>query len=392
MPRPRRVAVMLELDWPYKRHAAVFAGIEQYGQEQDWECLVDEYADDTLARCWTGAVPYDGLVARATRKLARQAIRLNVPLVNVWFSSPVRARLPGVFSDFAATGRLCAEHLLARGFDRFAALYLEQDLGQSVEMKAFVGALAEAGYPCAIGKAPLDPSSSLHKWRRTEGVIEAFMADWKPPIGVRVGAERHGRMMAQMCAQRGWRVPDDVAIVAGHNEETFCEHLRPTLTSVEMDYERIGYEAARLLDRLMDGEAPSAEGLSIPPKGLVVRESTDFVAVEDPLVAAALRFIAGKSHQKIGPDEVAAAVSVETRTLQRRFRKYLDRTVASEIRRARIERAKRQLAQGRRSLKEIAREAGFGSTMRMYEVFRRELGIAPSRYRRPRQRAEETAG
>ncbi len=75
----------------------------------------------------------------------------------------------------------------------------------------------------------------------------------------------------------------------------------------------------------------------------------------------------------------------ETSTLQRRFRKYLNRPIATEIRRVRLERAKRELAQGTRSMAQIARDVGFGDPMRMYEVFRRELGITPSQYRRERQ-------
>ena len=87
---------------------------------------------------------------------------------------------------------------------------------------------------------------------------------------------------------------------------------------------------------------------------------------------------------------MARAVTTETRTLQRRFRKYLDRLIATEIRRVRIERAKRELTQGTQPLKEIARDAGFGEAMRMYEVFRRELGVTPSQYRRQRQTDQST--
>ena len=125
-----------------------------------------------------------------------------------------------------------------------------------------------------------------------------------------------------------------------------------------------------------------------PPCGLVVRESTDFFAVEDPLVAAALQFIATHSHQRIGPDEVARAVKAETRTLQNRFGRVLQRPFATEIRRVRLERAKRELTQGRRRLADIARETGFGRAMRMYQVFCRELGVTPGQYRRPRKRSK----
>ena len=410
MPKPRRVAVMLDLVWPYKRHAAIFAGTQQYAQEQGWESIIDEYADDTIPVRPAKSVPYDGVIARATRKLARRAARLNVPVVNVWFSSPVWKSLPGVFADFSAIGRLRAEHLLARGFRRFAALTLDNERGQDFELRAFAGTLADAGYPCAAGTIPLAASSSLKEWRETERTIAAWMENWRPPIGVYVGSESHGRMVAQMCRNRGWRVPEDVAIIAGWNEEAICENPRPTLSSVEVGHERIGYEAARLLDRLMDGkeegpgvscaEHPSArsgkrlpvpfleplpEPILLPPQGLIVRESTDFFAVDDELIAAALEFIAANSHRKIGPDAVAGAVATEPRTLQRRFRKYLDRPIATEIRRVRIERAKRELTQSKRPLSEIARDVGFGETMRMYEVFRRELGVTPSQYRKQRQ-------
>jgi LacI family transcriptional regulator len=157
---------------------------------------------------------------------------------------------------------------------------------------------------------------------------------------------------------------------------------------VEVGHERIGYEAARLLDRLMTGKraaSPFSEHLLLPPQGLIVRESTDFFAVDDELIGGALEFIAANSHLKIGPDDVARAVTTETRTLQRRFRKYLDRPIATEIRRVRIERAKRELTQTDRSIASISRDVGFGGPMRMYEVFCRELGVTPSQYRRQRQ-------
>jgi LacI family transcriptional regulator len=389
MTKPRRVAVMLDLDWPYKRHAGIFVGTQQYAKKHGWESIIDEYADDTLSSLPAKATRYDGIIARATGKLAQRATSLKVPLVNVWFGSPLQRKLPGVFPDFRSIGCLRAEHLLAQGFRRFAGLTSEEP-AQVLEMEAFSRTVNNAGYACSMGKMPLAPSSSLSQWRKAERAIATSMADWKPPIGVFAGREQWGRLLVQMCRGRGWRVPEDVAIIAGDNEETFCERPHPTLTSVELGYERIGYEAARLLDRLMGGKAPPAEAILMPPHGLVVRESTDFFAADDPLIAAALEFITAKSHLEIGPDDVAAAVNAETRTLQRRFRKYLDRPIATKIRQVRIERAKRQLTQGKQGMKEIARDVGFGEAMRMYDVFRRELGVTPSKYRRQRQAAETT--
>jgi len=126
-----------------------------------------------------------------------------------------------------------------------------------------------------------------------------------------------------------YRVPQEFSIIAGANETNLCEHLRLTLTSMEAGYDRIGYEAARLLDHLVRGGVPVAGPVLLPARSPVVRESTDFYAINDELIASALAFIATKSHLAIGPSEVAEAVNTHSRTLQCRFHKILGRPIAT---------------------------------------------------------------
>lgn len=381
----RRVAIMLELNWPYKRHTSVFAGTQRYAAEQGWESIVDEYAYDKLPLRRAKSMPYDGIVARATKALVEATARLEMPMVNVWRSSPVQKALPNVFPDYQAAGRMRAEHLLSRGLRNFATLGCRRDYSHELETAEFQKTVAEAGFACAMTEVSLSYAKTITQWRKSEQTIDDWMNQWHLPIGVYIGGDTIGRIVVQKCRERGWRVPEDVAVVAGRNEETLCEHPRPSLTSVEMGYERVGYEAARLLHQLMDGNKPPCAPILLPPQELVVRESTDFFAVEDELVAAALEFISKNSHRRIGQDDVSRAVNAETRTLQLRFRKVLDRPIATEIRRVRIERAKRELTQSNRPLSAIARDVGFGAAMRMYDVFRRELGTTPSDYRKQRQ-------
>ncbi len=391
--KARRVAVMLDLSWALKRHTAVFAGAQRFAQECGWTSTVDEFARDTLLVRSPKSVPYDGIIARASKQLAEQAARHNLPLVNVWFSSPARDMLPGVFGDFAAAGRMRAEHLLARGFRNLAALVSRRDLAHDLEGREFQRLVREAGCSCATAGISMDPHRNLAAWRRTLQVIADWMDGWRLPIGVYVGADQMGRYVAQACLARGWRVPQDVALICGRNEDSYCLHPRPSLTSVEMGYERVGYEAAQLLDRLMDEKATVRRSKSkagpkhilVPPQALVVRESTDFFAVDDGLIAAALEFISANSHRPIGPEDVAHAVTTELRTLQRRFRTHLDRSIAAEIRRVRIERAKRELAQTDEPVKAIARNVGFVEPKQMYQVFRRDVGVTPTEYRRQRR-------
>ena len=388
--KTRRVAFMLDLEWPYKRHTGIFAGTQRYAQEQGWESTIDEYVAESLPARRTKSIPYDGVIGRVTKRLAERAARIGLPVVNVWIASPVWRQLPGVFPDFAAIARLRAEHLMARGLRRFAA-FGREERGFRIEAEAFQAAVNEAGFPCDAVTLPLHPIQTYASWRKYRQRIESLISSWRPPIGVFAYSEAVGRTVAQTCRQRGWRVPHDVAIIAGRNEESLCEHPRPSLTSVELGYDRIGYEAARILDRLMDGDAPPTEPVLLPPQGLFVRESTDFFAVEDPVVAAALEFIAVNSQRhQLGADDVARGVNIGLRTLQRQFREYLDRPIIAEIQRVRIERAKRELAQSKRPIQEIARDVGFGRSKRMSEAFGRELGVTPREYRKTRRIESET--
>lgn len=147
--KTRRLAMMLDLSWAVKQHTAVFSGAQRFAQEHGWSSTVDEFARDTLLVRSSKSVPYDGIIARASKQLAEQAARHNVPLVNVWLTSPARDMLPGVFGDFAAAGRMRAEHLLARGFRNFAALVSRRDLAHDLEGRDFERLGRETGCSCA---------------------------------------------------------------------------------------------------------------------------------------------------------------------------------------------------------------------------------------------------
>jgi len=377
------------MEWPHKRNVGTFSGTQQYAEEHDWESTVDAFLFDSVPPAKPQAARFDGIIGLATKQLVEQAKLLNTPLVNVWFQSPFRDSLPGVFSDYSAVGRLRAEHLLARGFHNFAIVATLATRAEFLEAEAFRSTLVEEGYSSTTVNVSQYPWTTSAKWHKNKQLLTSMMDNWQLPIGVYVSTENVGQVLSQLCRERGWLVPNDVAIVAGYNEEAICEYPKPSITSVELGHERVGYEAARLLHQLMSGKAPPSEHLLLPPTSLVVRESTDFFVVDDEQVMAALSFIAAHSHRRIAPDDVARAVVAETRTLQLRFRKYLGRPIATEIRRVRIERAKRELTQSKHAMEEIARNVGFSNAMQMYKVFNRELGVSPSEYRKKRQKDDK---
>jgi LacI family transcriptional regulator len=79
---------------------------------------------------------------------------------------------------------------------------------------------------------------------------------------------------------------------------------------------------------------------------------------------------------------IANAISVSRQRLERHFRRHLGRTVLEEIRRARVEVARRLLATTELALPEIAKLSGFTNSALLSVAFRREVGVPPGAYRR----------
>ncbi len=382
---------MLDLTWPLRRHIDVFAGVARYASEHGrWSCVVDDFAEDTIAEHRGPGRPYEGVIARVTPRLAEVARRRRLPLVNVWMSSPVKG-LPAVLPDGRAAGALVAEHLIDRGIRQAVCLVRHGDKSEYETSNVVARRVREAGGACSILRVSLRFAHNRARWRETRGALEAFLRDSPLPVGIYAGVDILGRLVAQTCADLGLHVPGDAAVIAGGNEPTLCHYPEPSLTSLDYGYDRIGYEAARLMDSLLAGDPPPTAPLLLPPRELVVRHSSDFLYVADAVVMSAMRFIASHSSKPISVDDVAEAAGVSRRTLESRFKSNTDRSVAAEIRRVRIEHAKRLLAAEDLSIAEVAKIAGFKSNAQLCRVFQNELNTSPRAYRRQRQLHGTTA-
>lgn len=383
--KPRRVAISLELDWGFKRHLDIFAGCQRYADKAGWSCFIDPAPELLLKNC-PGERAYDGILARSTSRLAQAASRHGVPIVNVWLNSPAR-KLPGVFADLATSGTMAAEHLLRRGFRSFGYFGVLRDRAADLQLKSFRTKIEQAGFGCNIHKSvrSVADGSSLQHWNEFMKQLAAWVDTWKPPIGILAHQDIYCRYLINACRSKGLHISHDVGIIGCHNETAICEAPEPSISSIDFGYATVGYQAAALLDSLMDGKKPPREPIIIPPAELIPRQTTDSFAVDDPLVAKALRFISENCHRKIQVKHVADAVSQTRRTLERRVRASLGIGIAEEIKRLRLEHAKRRMVETTASFKTIARESGFRTADHLYKVFCQVEGHSPTKYRKLRQ-------
>lgn len=317
----------------------------------------------------------DGLIIQGfQRRVTDHVARLGIAAVNVGDSMDGH-RLPSIISDHHKIGTLACEAFLERGFRRLAFLGEAEQFYAQRRFEGFHDRAQEAGL--SVHACWIDGGQT-----QREQMLSGWLASLPKPIGLATCHDGLARMTAQLCHSLDLAIPRDVAIVGTDNDELLCQLSDPPLSSVAVAGDRIGYEAAALLEKLINGEtAPARVGL-VPPVGVVRRRSSDVLASDNRLVNEAAAFIWRFAAQTISIDDVARQVGVSRRSLEQHFDQALGRTPVSILRQARLERIKDMLVSTDMPLSRIAEQSGLADSASLSRFFRRETAMTPSQFRR----------
>ncbi|MFP4054538.1 MAG: substrate-binding domain-containing protein [Phycisphaerae bacterium] len=372
------VALLVDSRTRYGR--TILQGIARYIRTHSpWNCFVGSEPVEGFPRGlrqWSG----DGIIATLHHAEAADQLRsFRVPVVNVANRRDIPG-IPTVACDDVAIGRLGAEHFLERGFRNLAFFGLPEDHYSIQRRQGFLDRCAqEQGVEATAFRHPPLVREDWAAWRRDAA---AWVRTLPTPIGVMACDDNQGRTLLAVCHSLGLRVPEDVAILGVDNDDVYCELCMPPLSSIEPAGEVRGYESAALLAKLMDGESPPQEPIRVPPRSVVVRQSSDVLELDDAEVAAALRYIRRNSHRPISVSDLLEEVPISRKSLELRFARAIGRLPGEEIRRAHLERAKTLLTETDYPLEDVARGAGLRSAKTLCDIFRRYLDKTPSEYRR----------
>jgi LacI family transcriptional regulator len=382
----RNVAVTYPATVPWM--ALFLRGVADYAERRGgWSLTI---SPPTLS--WAGeqpltladlqGMPIDGVIAAiGDRAEARAARRLRKPVVNI-AATAIDLRFPRVLADHYGMGRLAADHLLERGLRHLAYFGFEEFRFSQLRRQGFVDRAKEAGIACEVLEVPGHPHRP-RTWRQRIGPLTRWLRKLPTPIGLLAVQDYRARAAIDECRRLGLGIPGDVAIIGIDDDPTICEFCRPTLSSVSRNSWRLGYETASLLDDLMSGRTPPNEEILVPSDGIVARQSTDTVVVDDLQVAAAVRFIHDRSGEVFGVEQVTRATAISRRLLETRFRRALGCTIHDYICRRRLERAKELLSVPERTkLHRIVKACGFSSIEQMRLVFKRMTGLTPLEHHR----------
>ncbi|HMP08011.1 MAG TPA: substrate-binding domain-containing protein, partial [Lacipirellulaceae bacterium] len=362
--RVLEVALLVETDDSWGR--SVITGVADFaGNFGAWNLLMDPRDHNqswSLPDRWRG----DGIIARIRTPLElEQVLAAGLPAVNVDDSLPPQPGMGQVITDDAQRAELALNHFLERGFAHFGYFAPpSQDYSRNGE-QAFAAATAAAGFECQIYRPGYRSGRRLGRDEQYRRVARWLVALPKPTAVLAVDARR-GRHLAEICSLERIRVPDEVAILAGDTDELICNLSNPPLSSIVLASQRIGHDAAAMLHGMMQGVAAPQDPVLIAPIGVESRQSTDVLAIDDPMIVQALRFIRTHAYRGIVVEDVRRVGGLP----------------AEEIRRLRLERGRELLMGSDLSVEAVAAACGYAGATQFGVAFRKCFGSTPLAFRR----------
>jgi LacI family transcriptional regulator len=304
--------------------------------------------------------------------------------VNVSTADPSQGVIPQCTSDEQEVGRLAAEHLISRGFELFAYCGPpeKRDGFTDLMWQEFQAELARHGRSAECYN-PNRSSETVSLERSVSRELIDWLRRLPKPVGLAWNAVQ-GRGVTEACRHAELRVPEQVAVICGEHDDLVCGLSTPPLSAIYQDGRKVGYEAARILGRMLHGEPPPKERLRIPVSRVIARQSTDILAIDDQVLAEALVLIREQASRGIRVDDIVRLLPISRRALEQRFQEVLGRSPAEEIRRVRLLHAKTLLEQTDLTVARIAKVSGFGTPAVLLRNFEAHYGLKPSVYRRLR--------
>ncbi|HSV16407.1 MAG TPA: substrate-binding domain-containing protein [Tepidisphaeraceae bacterium] len=380
---PRRKFIALRLsawsDWDRQ----VIRGVQRFAHDRpDWRMYV-EGGDNVSSKTFAAELTLDGLITSVLRDMSpawRQLIKRLDPCV-VAISSAVPQRLsniPRVRVDDNKVAASIGRHFLAGGFRHLAYFALPQPgaVVEDTRLKAIGDFAAREGCPFHLLPAP------KVRGELSAGERMRWIQQLPKPIGIAAWNMQEARRLVTALDRAGIAVPEQVAVVAWDDDPMLAETLEPTISAAVLPAERLGFEAAQLLDRMFSGAPRPVAPVVIEPTGVLrVRQSSDVSTLADRDAHLAMQYIREHGTEPIKVTHVASALRLSRRSLEVVFSRVSGKTLHDAIMEVRLERARQLLAETDWPLARVADRAGLGTEQTLRRLFLSKEQMTPGAYR-----------
>ncbi len=390
MKKKMEYRVVLHFPTDYKINSMYLLGFCRYARTYGMPWKILKLLGDsasrmkTMCRCVRTWRPdaFVGDVGRAD--LAARAASFGIPFVNIYGGMPY----PGLYQvgvDNEDIGRTAARYLHSMGFKNFAFFCTFKEgfpEGRWAGFKSFIEERKAKLFRFDMERASDGPAKYRSKFIYTfDPKLYAWLESLPRPVAIFAADDTRSSWVWEACNNIGFKVPEDVAILGVNNDTELCEQTVPPLSSIDIRCEKVGWEAAAMLRNLLDG-AEIRSPLLLKSGAVVERQSTEFTAVKDKIVIAAIEYIRRKMSSSPRIDEIARHAGVSRAGLEVKFRAELGRSPFKEMRRIQMRKAKELLAETELTMKEVAELVGFKYGTQFNTEFKKNTGMTPGQFRK----------
>lgn len=322
---------------------------------------------------------------------AEELLRIGIPVIGVATIQNL-LNLPFISANSKEVAQMACEYLLKKKFENLAFFGLTQARWSTERLEHFSQYLAKRGYNVHVFKEKqvllrndLTPFTRL--WINTalnagqQKLIE-WLKQLPKPVAILASCDIFACYLLNVAKEAGFSVPDEIAILGVNNDNALCNICDPPLSSIAFNFKKAGYDAAKLLDKMISGhETMQGQCIEIQPTHVETRGSTDVYAIDDPAIVQAMKYIREKGNTPLQVDAIANHVCMSKRLLQLRFHDLIGKSVHDEIVQAHFEIAKAMLIETNLPIDEIAAHSGFHYTSNMRRAFIKITGMLPQKYR-----------
>ena len=389
-PERRKIALLVQTSSDWSRQ--IIQGIADYAFEQGgWDFWIEFRGLQEQLRfpaSWEG----HGTICRLTDSRIQQSIiRRRLPAVNVSWLGKHSSKIPKVVSDERGCANLAAAFFLEKGFRSFG----------------YIGADPTSHYPDTIQQEfqtavelaegvcfdfPYYELTKEADYQKQQQRLKQWLWELPKPVALMVWSSKVGREVATVCVNHHLEIPDQVAILSIEHDPLMSALSPVPLSCIDQAPHVVGYEAASLLDQMIQGKPAPEEPTLIPPLSIEERTSTDTLFADDDLVREAIQFIRQHAHEAIQVSDLTQQLNVSRRILEHRFQKALHRSPASEIRQEKLKRITKLLQETNLPISQIADRCGFQHQEAMIRMFGRLTGMSPREYRQSSHSLKELTG
>lgn len=292
--------------------------------------------------------------------------------------------IPNITGDYALTGAMAAEYFLSKGFSNFGYFGYNGVCWSDERCESFRSRIEKS-----VGGGSFymyDRQNIDNMWYYDQSILTDWLLSLPKPIAIMACDDNQGNILLQACELCGLHVPFDVALLGVDNDEILCNMSNPSMSTVNVDIEGGGVDAAAMIDLMVKDPTYKGKDIVLKPLVVVERLSSSLFATNDKEILAALRFIHANIDSKIQVTDVLKNVPLSRRLLEQRFKKMTGTTIYNYISFLRIDRFAQLLISSNDSVSDIAARMDEPDTKSISRRFKEIKGCTPSEFRKQQLR------